>query len=118
MIAMYNVAISFIEAERLGVMEMSTQAVKITKTTLNFAERRKLRVVADYENKVVYLFKEKNKKRWLISYEISDRGLFFKKSYLPQLIKEELPYWIESDQHHREVIDFIAKELEKIASKK
>lgn len=118
MIAMYNVAISFIEAERLGVREMSTQAVKITKTTLNFAERRKLRVVADHENKVIYLFKEKNKKRWLISYEINNRGLFFKKSYLPQIIKEELPYWIETDQHHREVIDFIAQELKKIESKK
>ncbi|ENW02928.1 hypothetical protein F933_03334 [Acinetobacter beijerinckii CIP 110307] len=96
---------------------MTKQAVKITKTTLNFAERRKLKVVVDDENKVVYLFKEKNKKRWLISYEINNRGLFFKKSYLPQIIKEELPYWIETDQHHREVIDFIGQELKKIASK-
>jgi hypothetical protein len=39
------------------------------------------------------------------------KRFIFKSSHLNFTIKQELPYWVTSDKHFREVIEFIATEL-------
>ena len=87
------------------------QAVKVSKTSVNYAQKRGLKVVIDEKNKAVYLHHNKKKKEWACCYSIERRGLFFKSSHLNFTIKQELPYWVTSDKHFREVIEFIATEL-------
>jgi DUF2075 family protein len=90
--------------------------MKISKTTLNFAKKRGLAIVLSFDEMVkssVQIKKNQSAKKALVKFENNQRGLFFMRSSLDQSIKEELPYWVTSDKHLREVIAFIHSEMKK-----
>lgn len=88
--------------------------MKISKTTQNFAVRRKMKISVLNAKNSIQIKKIKNRKHWILKLEQNFRGWFYQKSNLPLSIREELPYWVESEKHLREVIDFISLEIEKL----
>lgn len=70
--------------------------MKISKTSVNFAERRKFKIVFNADNSQVRIVRRTHRKTWTVKLENHMRGLFFQKTNLPFMIKEELPYWVEN----------------------
>ncbi len=87
--------------------------MKISKTSLKFAEKRDFEFQINDENEIkeVRILTKNEEKNFVVKFENNDRGLFFMKSNLDQQIKEELPYWIETEKQFREVIQYIRKEI-------
>ena len=87
--------------------------MKISKTSLKFAEKRDFEIQINDENEIkeVRILTKNEEKNFFVKFENNDRGLFFMKSNLDQQIKEELHYWIETEKQFREVIQYIRKEI-------
>lgn len=85
--------------------------MKISKTSVNFAERRKFKIVFNADNSQVRIVRRTHRKTWTVKLENHMRGLFLQKTNLPFMIKEELPYWVENEKHLREMIEFLSKEI-------
>ncbi|UNW11153.1 hypothetical protein MOW14_14715 (plasmid) [Acinetobacter indicus] len=88
--------------------------MKISKTTMNFADQRKFKIAVLSEKKEVRVSKRIRNKNWTLKLELNARGLFFKTTNLPGIVREEIPYWVETDKHLRDVIRFLSQEIPKI----
>lgn len=95
-------------------MRLGVEKMKISKTTQNFADKRKMKISVVNAKNSIQIKKIKNRKHWTLKLERNFRGWFYQKSNLPLSIREELPYWMESEKHLREVIDFVSLEIDKI----
>lgn len=88
--------------------------MNISKTTFNFAKKRGLDItVEDLGDCIALCIWEADKDcEWMCSYRIeSDKLAWNANVYLPQEVKEELPATIKDEKHLREVLAFIAKEV-------
>ncbi len=83
--------------------------MKINKTTINFAEKRKLEIII--ENDGITIWDIYDDDEWLISYKEDTDGLFFNACLMNQETKEELPRWIQDEKQLRNVLTFLSNEL-------
>ena len=88
----------------------------ISKTTIKFAEKRGLEVteenVSDYNS--IWIWESDNDMEPLFVYRVNNDGSLGYvgfSSCRADSIREELPAWIRDEKHLREVLDFIAKEI-------
>lgn len=91
--------------------------MKITKSLVNFANRRNLDItVENFDDKDLVCFWEKDEdSEWLFSYRISEDGSLSwgGNVYLKQEIKEELPGTIFSEKQLKDVINFVSGAMKK-----
>lgn len=90
--------------------------MSISKTTLNYAEKRNLDVTVEIltdKKESIWIWKEENEMEPIVIYYMNNNGFTFHSSILPNDIKEELPHWIKNEKHLREVLNFISKELKR-----
>lgn len=84
----------------------------LTKTTINFAQKRGLDVtIENYgEGDFLAVWEADNDCEWMFSYRVNEDGSFtwHGNVYLTQEVKEELPATIKNEKHLREVIAFLA----------
>lgn len=87
----------------------------VSKTTTNFAGKRGIELsVEQFDDlDVLCIWEADNDCEWMCSYIINNNGSFAWRGnvYLPDEIKEELPATIKDEKHLREVIAFIASEI-------
>lgn len=87
----------------------------VSKTTTNFAGKRGIELsVEQFDDlDVLCIWEADNDCEWMCSYLINNNGSFTWRGnvYLPDEIKEELPATIKDEKHLREVIAFIASEI-------
>ncbi len=82
--------------------------MKITKTTLKYAEKRDLEILIETDG--ITIWNINNNDEWIASYKTGTEGLFFNACLMSQETKEELPYWIKDEKSLRRTIDFLSKE--------
>ncbi|WP_045405078.1 hypothetical protein [Vibrio jasicida] len=82
--------------------------MKVSKTTINYAERRNIELVIDDESISFFLLNDDSGEPAFV-YSIQESGLFFKANiWLEPAVKEELPHWIMNDQMLRNVLSFVS----------
>lgn len=85
--------------------------MKISKTTLNFAERRGicLNIDNNYDaGQMLEFYEDGNDCEPFMMYLVSESGFsFYGNAYLKQEVKEELPAFIRDEKQLRSVIDYI-----------
>ena len=82
--------------------------MKITKTTINYAEARNIELVVDDE--LVSFYDMNDDSEPMVMYTKTEDGeLFFKGNiWLSKETKEELPNWVKSEKQLREMINFLS----------
>jgi GH35 family endo-1,4-beta-xylanase len=83
--------------------------MNITKTTINFAEKRNLEIIIESDGITIWDMNDDDE--WLASYKEGAVGLFFNACLMNQNTKEELPYWIQDEKQLRQTIEFLSKEI-------
>jgi len=83
--------------------------MKITKTTINYAEARNIELIIDPTLVSFYNMEDDSEPMFTYSVNEETGEMFFKSNiWLSQESKEELPHWINSEKQLRQVINFIA----------
>lgn len=81
--------------------------MNISKTTINFANKRNVDLFIDDE-KVLHLTVDvENNDCTAVNYKIENDALFFNLKHDQRL--EDLPQWIDSEKGLRQLIDYVAK---------
>lgn len=86
--------------------------MELSKTTLNFAEKRNIELFINEEGvlDISVMDEECCTDCSAVQYVVSEEGDFtFQASFSDQL--EDLPYWIRDEKHLREVIEYVAETL-------
>lgn len=90
--------------------------MKLSKATTNFAAKRGFDLTIEEANGEQFLavWEADNDCEWMLTYFINNDGSFTFKGnvYLIRAIKEELPATIRDEKHLREVLVFIAAEMD------
>lgn len=82
--------------------------MKVSKTTINYAERRNIELVIDEDSISFFPLNDDSSEPAFI-YSIQDSGLFFKANiWLEPAVKEELPHWIMNEKMLRNVLSFVS----------
>ena len=86
--------------------------MKISKTTINFAEARNIELVIDETLVCFYSMEEDSEPMFMYSVNEDNGELFFKCNiWLSQEVKEELPHWISNEKQLRQVINFVSEQM-------
>jgi len=86
--------------------------MKISKTTINYAEARNIELVIDAD--LVSFYNTEDDGEPMMTYSVNEETgeMFFKTNiWLNQEVKEELPNWINSEKQLRQVIQFVSESL-------
>ncbi|EKH9208433.1 hypothetical protein NB550_12245 [Vibrio parahaemolyticus] len=82
--------------------------MKVSKTTINYAERRNIELVIDDESISFFPLNDDSGEPAFV-YSIQESGLFFKANiWLDSTVKEELPHWIMNEKMLRNVLSFVS----------
>lgn len=97
--------------------ELGNKLMKISKSIVNFAERRNifLNTFKEGTKSTLCFYESDNDNEWMFSYTCNEDGTLTWNGniYLSQSIKEELPATIFNEKQLKAVIDFVSKEIKK-----
>lgn len=89
----------------------------ISKATMAYAERRGILLEHNEKDSEfgltdsIWLYEADNECEPMCIYSVSNGQFFWRSNiYLPNDVKEELPYWVPDEKALRRVIDFLSKE--------
>lgn len=87
--------------------------MELSKTTINYATKRGLIVEIDMDRLWICVAADASEPICIYNVSENGNGFFWNSApkWLSQQTKEELPYWIVDDKMVRQVVNFLAQEL-------
>ena len=82
----------------------------ISKTTLNYATKRELELVAETDGMVAVFEADVDSEPMFVIRAEGGEFFYGGNVYLPPEIKEELPHWMKDEKALRSVLNFVAQQ--------